>query len=90
MAERRRSNSSTRAQAGDYDPATLLMVENMRRHGKPVPVATQPIIELIDTPPTEPLSAFIEGTPISVRGHAFDPAAAHRLDELTRPLLARV
>jgi hypothetical protein len=76
------------SQAGEYDSATLAVVENMRRYGKPVAVAADPIIELIDTPPADPLSAFVEGHRIGVAGNGFDPAAARKLDQLTRALLA--
>ncbi|RMI31188.1 SDR family NAD(P)-dependent oxidoreductase [Nocardia stercoris] len=76
------------SQAGDYDPSTLLMVKNLRRHGKPIAAAAEPIIDLIDAPPAEPLSAFVEGRRIPVEGKPFDPAAARRLDQFTRNLLA--
>ncbi|MEV6769330.1 SDR family NAD(P)-dependent oxidoreductase [Nocardia sp. NPDC051030] len=76
------------SQAGEYDPGTLVMVEGLRRYGKPIPVAAEPIIELIDSPPSTPLSAYVEGRPIPVRGRPFDPEAARSLDEYTRTLLA--
>ncbi|MFF0452866.1 SDR family NAD(P)-dependent oxidoreductase [Nocardia africana] len=75
-------------QTGEYDPGTLAMVENMRRYGKPIQVAAAPIIELIDSPPRELLSAYVEGRRIYVGDRSFDTAAARRLDALTRELLA--
>ncbi|MFJ4655115.1 SDR family NAD(P)-dependent oxidoreductase [Nocardia sp. NPDC088792] len=75
------------SQAGDYDPGTELMVERMRTSAKPIPLAADPIIELVDDPPTALLSAFIEGHRIPIEGSPFDPAAARQLDELTRRLL---
>ncbi|MFC9876301.1 SDR family NAD(P)-dependent oxidoreductase [Nocardia salmonicida] len=75
------------AQTGAYDPITAAMVENMRRNAKPIAVAADPIVELIDAPPAEPLSAFIEGRRISVADRGFDAAAARELDAYTRDLL---
>ncbi|WP_405133135.1 SDR family NAD(P)-dependent oxidoreductase [Nocardia sp. NBC_01388] len=75
------------AQTGDYDRATQLMVENLRRYGKPIPVAAAPIFELVDSPPADPLTAVIEGRRINVTGRAFDPTAARTLDALTRELI---
>jgi NAD(P)-dependent dehydrogenase (short-subunit alcohol dehydrogenase family) len=75
------------AQVGEYDPGTLAMVEQMRRHGKPVVAAAGPIIALIDSPPSEPLSAFVEGRRIEVSGRGFDPTAARELDRMSRILL---
>jgi NAD(P)-dependent dehydrogenase (short-subunit alcohol dehydrogenase family) len=74
-------------QVGEYDPATLAMVEQMRRHGKPVAAAADPIIELIDAPPPAALTAFVEARPLGVDGPGFDRAAARRLDGITRALL---
>jgi NAD(P)-dependent dehydrogenase (short-subunit alcohol dehydrogenase family) len=76
------------AQVGEYDQATLAVVESMRRRAKPVAAAAKPVIELIDAPPAEPLSAFVEGRRIAVHGQGFDPAAARLLDGMTRALLA--
>jgi NAD(P)-dependent dehydrogenase (short-subunit alcohol dehydrogenase family) len=78
------------AQVGEYDPRTLAMVEQMRRHGKPVLAAAEPIIALIDSPPTEPLSALVEGRPVGVSGRGFDPTAARELDRMTRALLGEL
>ncbi|MFE3051886.1 SDR family NAD(P)-dependent oxidoreductase [Nocardia sp. NPDC059239] len=75
-------------QTGEYDPATALMVENMRRFGKPIPAAAKPIVDLIDAPPADPLSAFVEGRRIPIRGRGFDSNAAARLNELTGKFLA--
>ncbi len=60
----------------------------MRRHAKPVAAAADPIVELIDRPPGEPLSAFVEGKRIGVTGSGFDVRAARELDTYTRGLLA--
>jgi NAD(P)-dependent dehydrogenase (short-subunit alcohol dehydrogenase family) len=76
------------SQAGEYDPRTLAMVEHMRRHGKPVSVAAEPIIGLMDAPPAARLTAFVEGQRIWAGGGDFDRAAARELDRRTRALLA--
>jgi NAD(P)-dependent dehydrogenase (short-subunit alcohol dehydrogenase family) len=75
--------------AGKYDPATAAHIEGMKRMGKPVAQAIAPIIDCIAAPPTEPLSAFVEGRKISVSNKSlFDKVAAARLDAVTEKLLA--
>lgn len=74
--------------SGTYDPATLPHINHMKQHGRRVEDSAEPIIRLIDHPPAEPLSAFVEGERISVHTNGFDAAAAGRLDRLTRTLLA--
>ncbi|MFI0234557.1 SDR family NAD(P)-dependent oxidoreductase [Streptomyces sp. NPDC017086] len=76
--------------AGEYDPVTKYQVEAIRRMGKPVKQAVAPISEVIDAPPAEPLSAFVEGRRIGVDDpQLFDHEAAARLAEFTEQLLAR-
>lgn len=74
--------------AGEYDAATLSHIRSMQRTAKPVGAALPPITAVIDAPPQEPLSAFVEGRRIPVDGGGFDPAAARRLRRLTDPLIA--
>ncbi|MFI9387896.1 SDR family NAD(P)-dependent oxidoreductase [Kutzneria sp. NPDC052558] len=74
--------------AGAYDQETLAHINHMKQHGRPVEDSAEPILRLIAQPPAEPLSAFVEGERISVRTTGFDPAAAARLDRLTRNLLS--
>lgn len=76
------------AVTGAYDRATAAMVRTMREHAKPVAEAADPILALIDAPPAEPLSAYVEGRRIGVTGPDFDPAAARALDRHTAQLLA--
>ncbi|MFF1922574.1 SDR family NAD(P)-dependent oxidoreductase [Streptomyces sp. NPDC058221] len=75
--------------AGAYDSATLDHIRSMQRHAKPVEEALPPIVVAIDTPPSEPLSAYVEGRRISVGTQGFDPEAARRLSRLTDRMLAR-
>jgi len=75
--------------AGAYDPVTRQQVDAMKRMGKPVAQAVAPIAEIIDTPPAEPLSAYVEGQRIRVDHPAlFDKDGAARLAQVTRELLA--
>lgn len=74
--------------SGEYDAATAAHVEALKRYGKPVEEGIVPIIARIDDPPAEPLSAFVEGRRIAATGPGFEPAAANRLAEVTRRLLA--
>nr|UPN68102.1 putative SDR family oxidoreductase [Saccharothrix sp.] len=73
--------------AGDFDPATAFQIDQMKRGAQPVEFAVPPIVNIIDSPPREPLSAFVEGMPLSLLRPAFDRKAAARLDAITRELL---
>lgn len=74
--------------AGDYDPAAAAHVERMKAFGKPPEAAVPPIAAVIDQPPLQPLSAFVEGRPLPVEHPSFDVADAERLHRLTESLLA--
>lgn len=73
--------------AGNYDQATAPQIEHMKRAGKPVEEAVAPILEYIDTPPDEPLSAFAGNQPLGLDGTSFDQADATRLYAITKTLL---
>lgn len=73
--------------AGEFDPATAIEISEMKKSGQPVEVSIVPIIAIIDAPPAEPLSAFVEGQRVSLAQPSFDPDAAARLDTLTRELV---
>ncbi|MFD7061133.1 SDR family NAD(P)-dependent oxidoreductase [Streptomyces sp. NPDC059906] len=75
--------------AGAYDPVTQQQIDHMKRAGKPVTRAVAPISEVIDAPPAEPLSAFVEGRRIGVDDPGlFNRAEATRLAGVTAELLA--
>jgi NAD(P)-dependent dehydrogenase (short-subunit alcohol dehydrogenase family) len=73
--------------AGEYDAGTTLQIAAMQAQAKPVAAALPPIIEAIDAPPAQPLSAFVEGRRISVEKSGFDRDAARRLEEATERIL---
>ncbi|MER5950491.1 SDR family NAD(P)-dependent oxidoreductase [Streptomyces sp. NPDC001904] len=73
--------------AGQYDAATLRHIEEMQRTAKTVAQALEPIAAVVDRPPRQPLSAFVEGAELDVRTADFDRAAALRLDEATEAFL---
>ncbi|QNP75224.1 SDR family NAD(P)-dependent oxidoreductase [Streptomyces roseirectus] len=73
--------------AGDFDPATALHIEQMKRAAQPVGTTVPPLVELIESPPHAPLSAFVEGMPLSLLRPAFDKRDAARLERVTRELL---
>jgi NAD(P)-dependent dehydrogenase (short-subunit alcohol dehydrogenase family) len=75
---------------GEFDPVTAAHVERAKRDGQPVSTGILPIVARIDTPPAEPLSAFVLQDPLQVTGPAFARADADRLHGLTQQLLARV
>ncbi|MGW5383210.1 SDR family NAD(P)-dependent oxidoreductase [Nocardia sp. NPDC003963] len=74
---------------GEFDPATAIRAESMRKEGQPVAVAVAPLIEIIDSPPEQPLSAYVEGRSLALEHPSFDPDDAARLDSLTNELLHR-
>jgi NAD(P)-dependent dehydrogenase (short-subunit alcohol dehydrogenase family) len=72
---------------GEYDEETRRHIQALRRQAKPVQAALPPILAAIDTPPAEPLSAFVEGRRIDVTDRSFAPAAAARLERTTEQIL---
>ncbi|MET9916954.1 SDR family NAD(P)-dependent oxidoreductase [Streptomyces sp. NPDC059605] len=75
--------------SGEYDAETQRHIDMMKRVAKPVAAGIVPIVEALYAPPAEPLSALVEGRPMSVRDKSFDIHDARRLDERTRELLSR-
>ena len=73
--------------SGEYDATTAAHVERLKNFGKPVEAGIAPIIRLIDQPPAEHLSAFLEDRRINVAGSDFDAGIAARLADVTRNLL---
>lgn len=59
-----------------------------RVFAQPVEKAIPPIIRLLDRPPAEPITAFMRGKPLPLKGKDFDPDRARRLDEVTSRLLS--
>lgn len=77
------------ALSGDYDPDMAARVQAMRATAQTVDQAVAPILRVLDTPPTAPLTAIAQGTPLDVHGPAFAyPHAATRLFDETIDLLA--
>lgn len=74
--------------SGEYDPETQRHVDMMKRTAKPVEAGIAPITEVLYAPPAEPLSALVEGRPMSLRDKSFDIDDARRLDQRTRELLS--
>ncbi|MDV8022197.1 SDR family NAD(P)-dependent oxidoreductase [Rhodococcus sp. IEGM 1330] len=72
--------------AGEFDRATAALVERMKRSGQPVETTVPPILRTLDDPPSEPLSAFIEGNRISLDLPSFDSSKATRLQTLTHQI----
>ncbi|GAB2506202.1 hypothetical protein GCM10026982_36150 [Nocardiopsis aegyptia] len=54
---------------------------------KPVETAIAPMVEVIDGPPAEPLTAIDRGRPVDLAMATFDPARARELAEATRGLV---
>lgn len=72
---------------GEYDEADAAHIAELKKIGKTVDHAAASISAVIDAPPAEPLSAFVEGRRISVDHPSFSKQAAARLDAQTRDLL---
>lgn len=75
--------------SGDYDEAAAAAVADLKKAGKTVDESVRQILPLLDAPPPDPLSAFVEGRRISVDGPSFSASAASRLEAVTQRLLAR-
>lgn len=73
--------------SGEYDAATAAQIERIRATARPVDDAIAPIIDILDHPPAEPLTAVVVGRAIDAHGPAFDGAPADRLYEETTALL---
>jgi NAD(P)-dependent dehydrogenase (short-subunit alcohol dehydrogenase family) len=73
--------------SGQYDPDVAARIEYMRKTAKPVGKAIVPILAVLDNPPSEPVSAFMMGDPVSLDGPAFDVRSAERLHTETEKLL---
>ncbi|MEV4624944.1 short-chain dehydrogenase [Micromonospora sp. NPDC049523] len=69
-------------------PTRALVKALSRLFAAPVTRALPPILELLTTPPAEPLSAYRGGRRVRVSGPAFDPETAARLGRLLDGLTA--
>lgn len=74
--------------SGEYDQVMAEQIEAMRKVAKPVEEGILPILAVLDTPPTAPLTASMMGDPLPLDGSAFDAEDARKLHELTIGLLA--
>lgn len=76
------------ALSGEYDAHAAVQVEAVRRTAQPVDEAVAPILDLLNDPPAEPLTASVMGRPIALEGPGFDPKAAQRLHDRTHELIS--
>ncbi|MHA6627308.1 TIGR03618 family F420-dependent PPOX class oxidoreductase [Pseudonocardia sichuanensis] len=74
--------------SGEYDAATAAEVEALRASATPVDEAIVPILDVLEHPPAEPLSAIDAGRRIDVDTPAFDVGPARRLHAETVRLLS--
>ena len=68
----------------------LKMIEEQKKTAKSVEEAIQPIIQLLENPPQQAISAFKEGIPLSLDDPSFDQNNAHRLYNTTTQLLHNI
>jgi len=73
--------------AGEYDAEMEKMIADLTETGRPVAEAIVPILDAIDRPQSEPLTVLAQGAPIELFA-GVDWAAAKRMEDITRPLLA--
>ena len=76
--------------SGQYDARTAAQIEAMRATATPVEEAVVPILDVLDHPPVEPLSAFSRGQRLSVHTPGFDAESARRLHAETITVLGRL
>ncbi|GGX29210.1 SDR family NAD(P)-dependent oxidoreductase [Streptomyces lomondensis] len=74
--------------SGQYASDTLAQIEVIRRTAQSVEEAMMPILKVLDDPPTAPLSAFVQGEPLSPHGPGFTVEEARRLHQHTHKLLS--
>lgn len=74
--------------SGQYTPDVKAQIDVIRRSAQPVHEAVIPIVELLDSPPTAALSAFVRDMPLSPHGPGFAVEEARRLHRLSEGLLA--
>ncbi|MFB7629732.1 SDR family NAD(P)-dependent oxidoreductase [Streptomyces sp. NPDC056149] len=74
--------------SGEYTPEMLVLIDALRRSARAVEDAVAPIVEVLERPPAAPLSALVQGAPLSLDGPGFDVAEARRLRRATEGLLA--
>lgn len=74
--------------SGQYDAATLAHIDALKQFGKPVEEGIRPILACIETPPDNSLTIMVENRKIVPDEEQFSPAAAAKLDALTRQWLA--
>ena len=73
--------------SGTYSDADAASVAEMRKRGKTVGEAILPILQRLDAPPAETLSAWVHHDRMAVDNADFDPAAGVRLRKLTEGVL---
>jgi predicted ester cyclase/NAD(P)-dependent dehydrogenase (short-subunit alcohol dehydrogenase family) len=76
--------------SGTYDEATAPHIEMLKRTGKPIAEAIEPILAVLDAPPDERFTAFVEGRPFPTDGPSFDLDEARRVYDITLRMLNRV
>ncbi|MFI6029815.1 SDR family NAD(P)-dependent oxidoreductase [Amycolatopsis magusensis] len=65
--------------AGEYDAATAAFIEQQKARAKPATTVVPPLLDLLDQPPPEALSAFHLDTELDVHSGLFRRADAKRL-----------
>jgi NAD(P)-dependent dehydrogenase (short-subunit alcohol dehydrogenase family) len=73
--------------SGQYTPDVMAQIEAMRRSALSLEEAMAPVLEVLDNPPTTPLSAFVQGEALSLYGPGFAVEEARRLRGHTEMLL---
>ncbi|MCT9082997.1 SDR family NAD(P)-dependent oxidoreductase [Streptomyces fulvoviolaceus] len=74
---------------GHPSPVTRAAIKLLARlFARPVEDAVRPIIDWIDTPPTDPLTAIDRGRPVEKSLKTLDPGAAERLAAYTEGVLS--
>jgi NAD(P)-dependent dehydrogenase (short-subunit alcohol dehydrogenase family) len=74
--------------SGEFDAKTAEFIERQKALAKPATEVAPVILQLLDEPPREPLSAFNMNTRLNMQNGLFPPAAAARLGKITEELLA--
>jgi PPOX class probable F420-dependent enzyme len=73
--------------SGEYDARTAIQIDAIRAAARPVEEGIEPVLELLDHPPAEPISAWVRHEQIPLTSPSVDLAAARRLQAETERLL---
>lgn len=74
---------------GEFDPPTASYIEQQKAEAKPAEAVVPPLLDLLDDPPSDPLTAYHLARRLDVDSGLFSPSEAARLETITSALLSQ-